>query len=162
MPIRSEASSSGTAGVGDETLTDPGRSAVVSACWSLSQPAPTSRAAIPKPASAARPTPTCSPPFGTLTGIYTQGSTYKGWFLGAGDEYALSFLPGLFWKTEARASHYDRQTQYNYFNNTNIRTGNSYDAEKWVYSVRSELVYRFNFGGGAGGCQVLISPGLKT
>jgi outer membrane immunogenic protein len=90
-----------------------------------------------------------APPFGVLTGQYTQGSTFKGWFLGAGDEYALSFMPGLFWKTEARASHLDRQTQYNYFNNTNIRTTNSYDAEKWVYSVRSELVYRFNFGGGA-------------
>ena len=89
------------------------------------------------------------PPFGILTGQSTQGSTYKGWFLGAGDEYALSFMPGLFWKTEARASHFDRQTQYNYFTNTNIRSGNSYDAEKWVYSVRSELVWRFNFGGGA-------------
>ena len=30
--------------------------------------------------------------------------TYKGWFIGAGDEYALSFLPGLFWKTEYRFS----------------------------------------------------------
>jgi haloalkane dehalogenase len=52
-------------------------------------------------------------------------------------------------ETEARAYHYDRQTQFNFFNNTNVRTGASYDAEKWVYSVRSELVYRFNFGGGA-------------
>ena len=90
------------------------------------------------------------PPFpGALTGSTTQGSTFKGWFLGAGDEYALSFLPGLYWKTEARAYHYDRQTQFNYFNNTNILNGTSYDAEKWVYSVRSELVWRFNFGGPA-------------
>jgi outer membrane immunogenic protein len=88
-------------------------------------------------------------PLGVLTGQYTQGSTFKGWFLGAGDEYALSIMPGLFWKTEARASQFDRQTQYNYFNNTNTRVGGSYDAEKWVYSVRSELVWRFNFGGGA-------------
>ena len=28
----------------------------------------------------------------------------SGCFLGAGDEYALSFLPGLFWKTEYRFS----------------------------------------------------------
>ena len=89
------------------------------------------------------------PPFGVLTGYLLPGSTYKGWFLGAGDEYGLGFLPGLFWKTEARASHYDRQTQSDYFNNTNVRTGFAYDAEKWVYSVRSELVYRFNFGGSA-------------
>ena len=88
-------------------------------------------------------------PFGVLTGVYSPSSTYKGWFVGAGDEYALSFLPGLFWKTEARAYHYDRQNNPTYFNNTNIRTGVSYDTEKWVYSVRSELVWRFNFGGGA-------------
>ena len=89
------------------------------------------------------------PPFGILTGVYSPSSTYKGWFVGAGDEYALSFLPGLFWKTEARAYHYDRQSNPTYFNNTNIRTGIAYDTEKWVYSVRSELVWRFNFGGGA-------------
>ena len=88
------------------------------------------------------------PPFGVLTGFNTHGSTFKGWFVGAGDEYALSFLPGLFWKTEARAYHYDRQTQLN-FTNAGVRTNDSYDAEKWVYSVRSELVYRFNFGGPA-------------
>ncbi|MBR1272496.1 hypothetical protein JQ629_33980 [Bradyrhizobium sp. AUGA SZCCT0222] len=30
------------------------------------------------------------------TGNHTDKRTYKGWFLGAGDEYALGFLPGLF------------------------------------------------------------------
>ena len=44
---------------------------------------------------------------GVPTGISTGKQTYKGWFLGAGDEYALSFLPGLFWKTEYRFSEFD-------------------------------------------------------
>jgi len=38
------------------------------------------------------------PPFGIDQGAFTDERTYKGWFLGAGDEYALNFLPGLFWK----------------------------------------------------------------
>ena len=36
------------------------------------------------------------------------GSTKGGWFIGTGDEYALSFLPGLFWKTEYRYAQFDR------------------------------------------------------
>jgi outer membrane immunogenic protein len=78
---------------------------------------------------------------------------YKGWFLGAGDEYALSFLPGLFWKTEYRFSHLDRETNANFFaansvvGPPNTPTGFSVDSEKWVHTVRSELVYRFNWGG---------------
>jgi outer membrane immunogenic protein len=81
------------------------------------------------------------------SGTYFAGTTYKGYFIGAGDEYALSFLPGLFWKTEYRVSRFDTQTQPVLFNNTVIRTGESYDARKWEQTIRSELVYRFNWGG---------------
>jgi outer membrane immunogenic protein len=78
---------------------------------------------------------------------YFQGNTYKGWFLGAGDEYALSFLPGLFWKTEYRFSEFDTKNNILYNATTNLRTVASYDSQKWDHSVRSELVYRFNWGG---------------
>ena len=37
-------------------------------------------------------------------GQYWNSQWYKGWFLGSGYEYALSFLPGLYWKTEYRFS----------------------------------------------------------
>jgi outer membrane immunogenic protein len=86
-------------------------------------------------------------------GAYWQSRWYKGWFLGAGDEYALSFLPGLFWKTEYRFSEYDRATNPNFFaansilGPPNTRTGFSYDSKKWDQTVRTELVYRFNWGG---------------
>ena len=32
--------------------------------------------------------------------------TYTGWFIGAGYEYGLGWLPGLFWKTEYRFADY--------------------------------------------------------
>ena len=87
------------------------------------------------------------PPFGIPAFIFTDKRTYKGWFIGAGDEYALSFLPGLFWKTEYRFSRFD--TEINTFRDSvTLRSlGISDDSKKWVHTVRSELVYRFNWGG---------------
>jgi outer membrane immunogenic protein len=72
--------------------------------------------------------------------------TYKGWFIGAGDEYAISFLPGLFWKTEYRFSEFDVETNPIRFT-TGAPSGVSDDSKKWVHTIRSELVYRFNWGG---------------
>jgi outer membrane immunogenic protein len=83
-------------------------------------------------------------PIGTPTGAFLDKRTFKGYFLGAGDEYALSFMPGLFWKTEYRVSQFDVQ------NRPLLGTGfgaANYDSKKWEQSVRSELVYRFNWGG---------------
>jgi outer membrane immunogenic protein len=81
------------------------------------------------------------------TGLYVPGHTYKGWFLGAGDEYALSFLPGLFWKTEYRFSELDVGTNLIRVQATNALTGFEVDSKKYIHTVRSELVYRFNWGG---------------
>ena len=75
-----------------------------------------------------------------------NGQTYKGWFLGAGDEYALNFLPGLFWKTEYRFSEFDRGTNALRIIATGLPEGDSLDSKKFVHTVRSELVYRFNWG----------------
>jgi len=80
-------------------------------------------------------------------GIYEASRTYKGWFLGAGDEYAINFLPGLFWKTEYRVAQFDRQANPFFITGTTTPTGLSEDSKKWVQTVRSELVYRFNWGG---------------
>ncbi len=80
------------------------------------------------------------------TGAQIDGFTKGGWFIGTGDEYALNFLPGLFWKTEYRYSEFDRA-------NVNISvggvaTGLTETNKVREHSVRSELVYRFNWGGG--------------
>ena len=73
---------------------------------------------------------------------------YRGWFIGAGDEYALSFVPGLFWKTEYRLSELDAETNPIRVTATGAPIGVSVDSQKRVHTVRSELVYRFNWGGG--------------
>ena len=88
------------------------------------------------------------PPFGVPSGFYLGQKTYKGWFLGAGDEYALNFLPGLFWKTEYRFSEFDRLSNPLRDSVTGLATlGTTYESQKWVHTIRSELVYRFNWGG---------------
>jgi outer membrane immunogenic protein len=54
-------------------------------------------------------------------------------------------LPGLFWKTEYRFADYGKE-QVNVLVD-NSRIADTLDAHKYVYTVRSELVWRFNFGG---------------
>ena len=79
---------------------------------------------------------------------FIDKQTYKGYFIGAGDEYALNFLPGLFWKTEYRFSQFD--TERVALRNIQFPGGfatSTYDSKKWVQTIRSELVYRFNWGG---------------
>ena len=86
-------------------------------------------------------------PIGAPLGTYIGSRNYGGYFLGAGDEYALSFLPGLFWKTEYRFSDLHTRTNVARFIATNTPTGLETDSHKYVHTVRSELVYRFNWGG---------------
>lgn len=87
------------------------------------------------------------PAIGAPLGLYTGSRNYSGYFLGAGDEYALSFLPGLFWKTEYRFSDLDTKNNPIRVTATNALTGESVDSHKYVHTIRSELVYRFNWGG---------------
>jgi outer membrane immunogenic protein len=86
-------------------------------------------------------------PFNTPAGVYINQRTYNGWFLGAGDEYAIGFFPGLFWKTEYRVAEYNTKTNPFLFTATGLPTFESQDSHKWVQTIRSELVYRFNWGG---------------
>ena len=87
------------------------------------------------------------PPFGIASNLYTDSRWYKGYFLGAGDEYALSFLPGLFWKTEYRFSTFNSETNAIRISTNNLPLNYTEDSKKYVHTVRSELVYRFNWGG---------------
>ncbi len=86
--------------------------------------------------------------FGALAPTTTlPGSTKGGWFIGTGDEYALSFLPGLFWKTEYRYAEFDRSNVDVVTFPAGALTGTSSTQKFSEHSVRSELVYRFNWGG---------------
>jgi outer membrane immunogenic protein len=85
--------------------------------------------------------------FGFPPSLSTSGFTRDGWFIGAGDEYALGFLPGLFWKTEYRYSEFDRASTPIVTLPALAATGFSENQKVREHSVRSELVYRFNWGG---------------
>jgi outer membrane immunogenic protein len=95
--------------------------------------------------------------FGAVTGLATvpalsvNEQTYDGWFIGSGYEYGLNFiLPGLFWKTEYRFASYNNNNDNNNRNVVlvaGVPGTTAINSEKWVQTIRSELVWRFNFGG---------------
>jgi outer membrane immunogenic protein len=86
-----------------------------------------------------------SPPFAP-SGTHLAANTYGGWFIGSGYEYSLGFLPGLYWKTEYRFADYRAERVPYIFTATGV-TQFTIDSHKYVHTVRSELVWRFNFGG---------------
>jgi outer membrane immunogenic protein len=73
--------------------------------------------------------------------------TYTGWFIGSGVEYAIDLLPGLFWKTEYRYASYGARDMPIFVTTNGNLLGEAIHAQKYVQTVRSELVWRFNFGG---------------
>jgi outer membrane immunogenic protein len=83
------------------------------------------------------------------TGTYLPGHTYSGWFLGSGLEYNLGWAPGLYLKTEYRFSEFDVGTNQHRFIANNALTGFEVDSKKFVQTVTTSLVYKFNFGGPA-------------
>lgn len=84
---------------------------------------------------------------GGLTGSGILKHTYTGWFLGSGYEYGIGWLPGLYWKTEYRYADYGTDRLDYVTLATGAPTGFTIDSHKRTHTVRSELVWRFNFGG---------------
>lgn len=80
---------------------------------------------------------------GATTVVYPE-NTYSGWFLGSGYEYKLSFFPGLTWKTEYRFSYLDSE-RLPLTGTALLAVGDSVTTEKYVQTIRSSLVWRFNF-----------------
>jgi outer membrane immunogenic protein len=56
-------------------------------------------------------------------------------------------MPGLFWKTEYRFADYSADVVPIVVTATGAPTVSSLDSHKYVQTIRSELVWRFNFGG---------------
>jgi outer membrane immunogenic protein len=79
------------------------------------------------------------------TGLSLGSHTYTGWFLGSGFEYNLNWFPGLFWRTEYRFAQYGRDTLPILAGGA--PTGDTITSDKMVQTIRSELVWRFNWGG---------------
>ncbi len=77
-------------------------------------------------------------------------ATYHGWWLGGGTEYALDgIVPfhGLFWRTEYRFAQYDRKDVSIFNTTTGASIGVAEDSKKYVQTITSGVVWRFNFGG---------------
>jgi outer membrane immunogenic protein len=92
------------------------------------------------------------------SGLNFPATNYSGWFLGGGTEYALTWLPisGLFWRSEYRYSSYSAQ-DIPLVTSTGAVAGGCDVAplptcgehtQKYVQTITTSLVWRFNFGGG--------------
>jgi outer membrane immunogenic protein len=83
------------------------------------------------------------------TGISLGSHTRSGWFLGGGTEYAVSQLPGLFWKNEVRYSDFGSKTHSLICTvAVGCGVGPVLNQTSKVYEQKAttELVYRFNWG----------------
>jgi outer membrane immunogenic protein len=89
---------------------------------------------------------------GTLPGatLTAAAQTYDGFFIGGGAEYQLGWFPGLFWKTEYRYADY-RSASVPLVCTSCVRIAvGAFPSERihpTVQTVRSELVWRFNWAG---------------
>jgi outer membrane immunogenic protein len=93
---------------------------------------------------------TTNPTAPVVNAVALAGQTRDGYFLGGGTEYAVSVLPGLFWKNEVRFSSFNNRTD------TAVCTaavgcavGPTFTQTSRLYEQKAttELVYRFNWGG---------------
>ncbi|HEY6255913.1 MAG TPA: hypothetical protein VIY51_08990 [Xanthobacteraceae bacterium] len=82
---------------------------------------------------------------GLSTGVALLAHTYHGWYLGSGYEYGFTFLPGLFWKTEYRYSEFSAADLSHIVLATNVTDGVASNSKKFIQTIRSELVWRFNW-----------------
>jgi len=93
---------------------------------------------------------TLTDPFGLVPGnINFPSNTYDGWFIGGGTEYQLPFFQNLTWKTEYRFSEF-RAADLAVTDCTGrvcVPAGFFEHNEKFVQTVTTSLVWRFNFGG---------------
>jgi outer membrane immunogenic protein len=87
--------------------------------------------------------------FGGTAVAALPAQNFNGWFLGGGTEYALGWLPGLYWRSEYRFADYrsESTTVACISGNCNTLAGiNAIDnAHPYVQTVRSELVWRFSW-----------------
>jgi outer membrane immunogenic protein len=86
---------------------------------------------------------------GLPTGISLPQHDYTGWFLGGGTEYGVPWagFRGLFWKTEYRFSQYRTDDLATFVTATGLPNGAIAHDQKFIQTVTSSLVRRFNWGG---------------
>jgi outer membrane immunogenic protein len=88
------------------------------------------------------------PVFGMSNGLRVPERSHQGWFFGTGTEFAIDWLPGLFWKNEYRYADYGSRTIGVICTTAALcgAAGPTAFAEQLhpiVHTVRTELVWRF-------------------
>jgi len=78
---------------------------------------------------------------------FIQAHTYHGWFIGGGTEYALAWLPGLFWRNEYRYASYSSADLPIVVTATGALSGVGEHMTPYVQTITTELVYKFNWSG---------------
>lgn len=93
-----------------------------------------------------------NPVTGAALGSFVPAHTFNGWFIGGGVEYAINFLPlhGLFLRTEYRFGDYGKDDLAVLSTATGAPIGTTLHDEKFVQTITTSLVWRFNFGGPIG------------
>ncbi len=86
-----------------------------------------------------------SPTTGLATGFGRQNATFDGYFIGSGLEYQLAFLPGLSVKTEYRVADYGAENVGHFVVATGAAVPFQAHVTPYVQTVRTELVYKFNW-----------------
>jgi outer membrane immunogenic protein len=89
------------------------------------------------------------------TGVALPGQTFDGFFIGTGVEYGFDWLPGLFIRSEGRAAWYTRKDALPFCATAGSVCGFAGDTfaggtdsrRPILYTAKTELVYRFNWGG---------------
>jgi len=74
-------------------------------------------------------------------------TTYHGWFIGGGEEYALGFLPSGVLADEYRYAQYQAVDVPIVVTATGAATGFGENNTKYTQTITTGLVWRFNFGG---------------
>jgi outer membrane immunogenic protein len=88
--------------------------------------------------------------FGTATGLTLPSQTYAGWYLGGGVEYAIGFVPGLFWRTEYRFADYQNRNVSQLCGGGDCGAVGVQSIDRvrpQEQSIWSALIYRFNWTG---------------
>ena len=75
---------------------------------------------------------------------------FRSWFIGGGYEYAVPWagFHGLFWKTEYRFAQYREADLPVLITGTGLPNGTILDDKKFVQTVTTSLVWKFNWFGG--------------
>jgi outer membrane immunogenic protein len=81
------------------------------------------------------------------TGLGFAAQTFSGWFIGGGYEYRLPWWQNLTWKTEYRFADYRPTDVQQIVLATGTPTGFAEHSERFVQTVTTSLVWRFNWGG---------------